>query len=194
VRSSRNQRLWALGGLAGLTLGASIVAMIALNAAGEAALGPFSLMRIAAGYDRRAEALLVGDGGLKAEARAKAAWLSRRALAEYPYDTSDWLRLAYVDALGHGSLSPAGVQALKRSYDLVAIDSFVGLWRVRFALENSQALPADVRASVRNEVIALWKNGENLQPLREMARTIRNPAGRLSLALWLNRLDAAVAK
>lgn len=191
---SRTPRLWALGGLAGLTLGVSTVALIALNSAGEAAVGPLTLMKMAAGYDRRAEALLAGDGGLKIDARAKAASLSRRALSEYPYDTSDWLRLAYVDALGHGSLTPAGAQALKRSYDLVAVDSFVGLWRVRFALENSPALSADLRASVRSEVFALWRNGENRQPLREMAKAIRNPAGRLSLALWLNRLDASVAK
>jgi hypothetical protein len=190
----KNLRLWALGGLGCLTLLTSLAAVIALNSAGEASLGPLTLMRIAAGYDRRAEFLLAGDRGLKADARAKSARLSRRALAEYPYDTSDWLRLAYVDALGNGSLSPAGLQVLKRSYDLVAIDSFVGLWRVRFALENSQSLSPDLRGSVRNEASALWKNGENRSTLREMASTIRNPAGRLSIALWLNRLDTPVAK
>jgi hypothetical protein len=98
------------------------------------------------------------------------------------------LRLAYVDSLDHGGLTPAGAALLKRSYDLVAIDPEVGLWRIRFALENSQALSPDLRASVRNEASGLWKN--NRGPLHEMAPAIINPAGRLSLALWLQRLDS----
>jgi hypothetical protein len=126
--------------------------------------------------------------------RMEAARLSRAAIAEFPYDTSAWLRLAYVDSLDHGGLSPAGIALLKRSYDLVAIDPEVGLWRIRFALENSQALSPDLRASVRNETSGLWKNWDDRAALHEMARSIINPAGRLSLALWLQGLESQVAK
>jgi len=164
-----------------------------LNDGGEAGVGSAS-MNIAAGYDRRAERLLRNPAQIDASARAQAERLSRAAIAQYPYDTSAWLRLAYVDSLEHGSLSPAGAGDLKRSYDLVAIDPFVGLWRVRFALENSQALSPEVRASVRNEAFALWRNSQNQPNLRGMLDTLHNPAGRLSLGLWLNRLEAEAAK
>lgn len=176
-------RLTAMGALAAATALASTWALVALNTGGEA-----PPMRIAAGYDRKAEPLLDGEALLRQTNRAEAARLSRAAIAQFPYDTSAWLRLAYVDSLDHGGLTPAGVALLKRSYDLVAVDPEVGLWRIRFALENSQALSPDLRASVRKEASALWKN--NRGPLHEMAPAIINPAGRLSLALWLQRLDS----
>jgi hypothetical protein len=174
-----------MAALAGVTAIASVSALVALNAGGEA-----PPIRIATGYDRKAEPLLRGPSLTRSADRAEAARLSRQALSQFPYDTSAWLRLAYIDALDHGGLTPAGAALLKRSYDLVAIDPDVGLWRVRFALENSQALPPDVRASARAEAFALWKNPANRGPLREMARSMINPAGRLSLALWLQRLNS----
>jgi hypothetical protein len=184
----------ALAALAALTFLTSLTCLVALKSGGEARLGPMVLLRLAAGYDRRAEALLAGPALLRPKSRQQAATLSQAAIEQYPYDTSAWLRLAYVDALAHGGLTAAGLANIKQSYDLVAVDSYVGLWRVRFALENSQTLTPDVRQSVRNEVSALWRNGENRGPLHEMAGAIGNPAGRLSLALWLNRLEAPVAK
>jgi hypothetical protein len=182
-------RLVALSVLAGATALASAWALVALNAGGEA-----PPLRIAAGYDRKAEPLLRGAALMRPANRAQAAELSRKAIAQFPYDTSAWLRLAYVDSLDHGGLTPAGAGFLKRSYDLVAIDPFVGLWRIRFALENSQALSPELRASVRSETSGLWRNGENRESLHDMARSIANPAGRLSLALWLNRLDSQPAR
>lgn len=194
MRPSQRLSASVIGALALATLVASAIALVALNNGGQASLGPLPVLRLGAGYDRRAEPLLMGASLLKRSARTQAAQLSRAAIREYPYDTSAWLRLAYVDSIEHGVLSKTGAAHLQRSYDLVAIDSFVGLWRVRFALENSQSLSPDLRGSVRNEASALWKNGENQPALREMASTIRNPAGRLSMALWLNRLEAPVAK
>jgi hypothetical protein len=186
---ARTVRLAVLSILAGVAALASAWALAALNAGGEAAP-----IRIAAGYDRQAEPLLRGAALMRPANRARATELSRRAIAQFPYDTSAWLRLAYVDSLDHGGLTPAGVAYLKRSYDLVAIDPFVGLWRIRFALENSQSLSPGLRASVRDEASGLWRNGENREPLHEMARSIGNPAGRLSLSLWLSRLEMQATK
>jgi len=182
-------RLTAMGVMAAATALTSTWALVALNAGGAA-----PPLRIAAGYDRKAESLLAGPALMRPADRAEAARLSRAALTEFPYDTSAWLRLAYVDSLDHGGLTPAGIGYLKRSYDLVAVDPEVGLWRIRFALENSQALSPDLRASVRTETSALWKKWDARGPLHEMAGSIVNPAGRLSLALWLHRLDSQVTK
>lgn len=194
MRAPRQLRLAALALLVGTTGISSILGLVALNSGGEAQLGGISLLRIAAGYDRAAEPLLRGRALLSQRSRREASALSRAAIRQFPYDTSAWLRLAYVDYLDNGRLTPAGLNDLTRSYDLVAIDPFVGLWRVRFALENSQALSPALRSSVRAETFALWRNEENQQALRELASSISNPAGRLSAALWLNQLERTVAK
>ncbi|RAK60777.1 hypothetical protein DJ021_13660 [Phenylobacterium hankyongense] len=192
---TRAKALWTggAGALAVVTFVLSLLALIALNAGGAARMGSATLLRLAAGYDRRAEILLASAEPSPAD-RRQAASLSRSAIEQFPYDTSAWLRLAYVDALEHRGLTPAGGALLSRSYELVAVDPDVGLWRVRFALENSQMLSHNLRANVRNEAFALGMNGDKRSELRQMAATIRNPAGRLSAALWLNRLEAGVTK
>jgi hypothetical protein len=184
----------AVAVLAGATLVSSISGLVALQSGGEARLGAAPLMKIAAGYDRRAMPLLAGPAIPSPRDRREALRLSRGAIAQFPYDNGAWLRLAYVDYLDHGGLTPAGLADLKRSYDLIAVDSELGFWRVRFAMENSQALTAELRTSVHREVAAMWLNPNHRAELKQAMPTIQNPAGRLSLALWLNRLDAAVAK
>jgi len=191
---ARAWRLAAAGVLAGVTLASSIVGVVALQSGGEARLGPVALMRVAAGYDRKAIPILAGPAIPSPKQRREAVRLSRGAISQFPYDIGAWLRLAYVDYLDHGGLTAQGLADLKRSYDLIAVDPELGFWRVRFALENSYSLPPDLRASVRREVAAMWVNPNHRSDLRKMLPTIQNPAGRLSLALWLNRLDAAVAK
>lgn len=187
-------RLPGLSLLAAATFGGSLVCLIALENGGEVRVGPLPLAKIAAGYDRQAEPLLAAPVVPPPAVRRQAAALSRKAIAQFPYDITAWLQLAYVDALDHGGLTPAGLADLKRSYDLVAVDSELGFWRIRFALENSQALTPELRASVRREATAMCVNPNHKSELRKMVPTIRNPAGRLSLALWLNRLEPTVAK
>jgi hypothetical protein len=190
----RTSGLAAAAVLAVTTLVSSILGLVALKSGGEARLGPATLMEVAAGYDRRATPILAGPAVPPPIRRREAANLSRAAISQFPYDLGAWLRLAYVDYLDHGQLTPAGLSYLKRSYDLIAVDSELGQWRVRFALENSQSLTPELRASVRREVAAMWVNPNHRADLQRALPAIRNPAGRLSLALWLNRLDAAVAK
>jgi hypothetical protein len=191
------RREWRLAGASGLALvvlATSVSGLIALQAGGEARIGPISVMSVAAGYDRRAEPMLAGAAIPPPATRRAAAALSRAAIAQFPYDLGAWLRLAYVDYLDHGGLTSAGLFDLKRSYDLISVDSELGFWRVRFALENSQALTPELRASVRREVTAMCQNPNHRAELRQTVPTIHNPAGRLSLALWLNRLEPPAAK
>jgi hypothetical protein len=190
---ARAAKLWGIAALAGATALASVAALVALNFGGEARLGPVRLLAIGAGYDRRANAL-AASAEASPHDRAIAEELSQAAIGQFPYDIQAWLRLAYLDALQPGGLSPAGLAALQRSYDLVAVDPEMGVWRVHFALEHSQALTPALRRTVHQEADALWKNPQRRQALIQMVPTISNAAGRLSLALWLNRLSATVAK
>lgn len=172
----------------------SSLALVALNAGGEARLGPAVLMRVSAGYDRRARPLLAGPEAPSPAAAREAVDLSHRALSQYPYDTAAWLQLAYVDATQHdGRLTPAGIADLQRSYDLVAADPSLGVWRVGFALENWPWLPLDLRTAVATEASALMST-EHRDNLRELHPKIRNPVGRLTLGLWLSRLELRQGK
>lgn len=170
----------------------SILGLVALRGGGQTSLGSVTLLA-AAGYDRQADRVIEAQTPSPAALR-EAASLSRRAIAQYPYDTRSWARLAYVDRMEHGSLTPAGVAALQRSYDLVGVDPDIGLWRIRFALENSQAIPKALRASVHEEVTALWTYWGDRSRIIDLQPELENPAGRLSLALWINQLQMRAAK
>lgn len=191
--SARSFRIALTAALAASTAVLAILCLVALNAGGEARLGPAPLMKLAAGYARPAEQLLAPPAPTP-EAVAEAERLSRRALAQFPYDNSSWLRLAYADRLRNGRLTPQGVALLRRSYDLAPIDIYAGTWRLRFVLENSQSIPRDVRKSARHEFEALWRDYTYRGELLQMAGDLQNPAGRLSAGLWLNRLEKSVAK
>lgn len=179
----RIARLFAFTALAASSAALSITAVVALNAGGSARLGPLPLMSLSAGYARPAERLLEGQPS-RADA-LRAAALSREALARFPYDISSWLRLAYADSIVNGRLTADGVGHLQRSYDLAGVDIYAGVWRIGFILENSQSIPRELRQAARKEFQALYLSGKHRAELRQMARGIRNPAGRLSAQLWL---------
>jgi hypothetical protein len=185
---TRAVRLTAASSLAIVTLLCAVMLLIALEKGGRA--GP---VQMAAGYDRSATQIFVAEPMPSGVDRGRAAAASRSAITQYPYDTRAWLRLSYVDALRNHALSPQGVAYLQKSYDLIAVDPDWGVDRIVFALENSQELPPSLRADVRNEASALGTNAKMRSELRQMLPTIQNPAGRLSLALWLSR-PTTVAK
>lgn len=189
----RSVRLAVMIGLVAACMLYSLLGLVALRRGGRCQVGSLTLIEIAAGYDRRADQDLASDRPTMA-ALSEAGRLSRAAIAQYPYDTRAWSRLAYIDRLEHGVLTPAGAADLQRSYDLVGIDPDIGVWRIRFALENSQAIPRDVRRSVREEVSALWTFDDDRARIVNLKTAIQNPAGRLSLALWVNQLQTTAAK
>lgn len=181
------------GVLAAATALLAASALAALNGGGAFTLGGVRVMEIAAGYDAAADAILASPRR-KAGDLARAATLSRKAIALNPYDSSAWLRLASIDVLEHGRLTEAGVASIRRSYDLVAFDPYVASWRIRFALEHWQDVPADLRAEVRAEAMALggeWRHRNKMLP---MLRDIRNPAARLTANLWAARIERTVPK
>jgi len=186
--SPRSLRLALLAALPVVCAGASVLALVSLNGGGALRLGAADLMPLAAGYDRRATAVSAAampTGQVHTDAVAR----SLAAIAQYPYDTGAWLRLAYLHQSADGQLTPEALAALERSYDLVAVDPDFAPWRIGFALEHSQALPKPLRAQVREEVSALWTQPGQRGRLRELQKALRNPAGRLSLGLWISLLQ-----
>ncbi len=156
---------------------------------GAARAGPFSLP-FAAALDRRAEALLAGSPAPGPAQRLEAQALSARAVRQYPYDTSAWLRLAYVDVQQHGRLTPAGAAALQRSYDLVPADTYVGVWRVGFALEHTSAVSKSVRVATLEEAALLWREPRRRKQLEELPQVLKSRAGRLAATMLIASLKA----
>src|SRR4029453_347465 len=106
------------------------------------------LVELANGYTRATER----DLSRPAANLDQAERTSRRILEIYPYDSSAWARLAYLDARRNGALRPAGVKALATGYDLVAYDPYVAFWRIGFCLEHWNRLSPQLRRAVSAEV------------------------------------------
>ena len=77
-----------------------------------------------------------------------------RELNLSPGHPDGWARLAVIDALSHrGALTPAGVEALRRSYAAAPFEWRFHLARARFGYEHWPQLPSDVRAAVERETV-----------------------------------------
>lgn len=179
MSSTRQWRLAAAAGLAAATLALSIAGLAGLSPVGHVG-------GLAEGHDRRAYRLLAAPRG--AVDLDGAAAEANRALRLSPYDNSARLRLAYIDALRHGSLRAEGVTHIKQSYDLMPYDHTVAAWRIRFCLENWASLTPQVRASVHDEAMAFARVYSHDVNVRDILRSIRSPNGRLAAALWLYSL------
>ena len=167
TRLAQACKLAALGAFAAATIVFASVLLWALNDGGEARL-PIGLgVKIAAGSDRMAEALLRPIAP-SARSQKLARALSLASIHQYPYDTSAWLRIAYIDRLSHSALTPAGINALKLSYDLVGADPDVGQWRVRFCWEAPE--PATFVTARGRRLPAI-----SAKPLRRLVRRLLHP-------------------
>jgi len=188
VTPARKLKLAAASVLAAATVLGSVGALVALNAGGAVQIGSWRPLALAAGYDRAADALL--ERGRPGDL-PRVDTLSRRAIAQHPYDIGAWLRIAYADGLGHRALTPKGIAALRRSYDLVAYDPDEASWRIAFALQHWTELPADLRAEVKAEAMAVGASWRHRARIVEVLRGVTNPAGRVTAALWVSQIERA---
>lgn len=188
----RKAPIWIATGLAAITGALALLYLVALTAGGEVSIGTLPIAKVGAGYDRKAESLLSPQRP-SPSALTEAERLSRLALREFPYDTSSWIRIAYIDHLRHGDLSPAGWAAFARSYDLVAVDPRFGPWRVHFALEHWDKIPNSLKKSVREEARALSTNGRGRAKLKAALAAVKNPDSSVMVTLWRQRyvIDAS---
>jgi hypothetical protein len=126
-------------------------------------------------YDR-----LPADASLAERAPA-----AERLVKADPANPESWNAVAYTDWLSRRSLSPAGVQALDRSYATSFFDRPQAVWRVTFAVENWASLTPELRQDVMAEAkVAL--HDENLGPqLRARLGSVSGSDARLAAALIL---------
>ena len=163
---------------AGLGLGS-------LNGGGVVQVGDLTLFRLGGGSARQAAEILKGNPTDRRKLE-RADALSRQTLATAPFENGSWLRLAQSDSLRHGGhLSPAGLAALKMSYDLIEVDNIFGVSRVGLALEHWNDLSPEISKAVAEEALILGNNGARKWVLTERIRQVRNPRGRLIGELWI---------
>ncbi len=167
--------LCAAVGAAGL--GLALLGLDALSATGQTA-NPVTL---AAGLDRRANAALAQGDLATAEA------LSAAALAQSPYDTSAWLRLALIDAQADGKVDAEGLKALATSYQLLPYDQYTVVWRIAFCLEHWPELTPEIRAAAKAEAMAFAKTSQ-YGALQSALSRVERAEGRVIAALWSQRL------
>lgn len=108
---------------------------------------------------------------------------SLTALAQSPADDSAWLALAYAETVRRGDPGGVALGWLQRSYDVAPFGPDTSLWRIRFALDHWQAMTPDLRREVLDEVNATWR--PRRRELVAMVNAVRDPAGRLALALMI---------
>ena len=172
--------------LASATALLAVGGLVVLNTGATLGSPPF-VLGLSQGYDEAAYRELLPSASLANLDRAAAR--SRQALAVAPYENSARLRLVYIETLRHGRLTPAGVQLLVQSYDLLPLDPNVAAWRIGFSLEHWQSLTPDARRAVYEEARAFYRLGSRDVDVRRVLRGVRAPSGRLAAALWLHSFD-----
>jgi hypothetical protein len=171
------------GLLASTTLLSAGAATVALANGGEARIAGLVVWRSAVGASLAAERLLRSPEPPMARNRQVEA-LTRKALSMAPTRTGDWLRLAYLDVLRNNRMTPAGVDALARSYDLTALDQTYALWRICFALDHWVDLPEPLQGAVKNEAFVMARSPQHTALTRKALSGLQTPTGRLVAAFW----------
>lgn len=192
MSTARRLRLLAMAALAVTTVLWAAVALAAINGGGAARVGGITLLEIAIGYDRAVGQILgksqQNEADLVAIERG-----ARASLAQYPYNSRAWLRLALVDTSRHGRLTAPGLAALRRSYDLVQLEPNIGPQRVAFGLENWEDLPNDLQIQITNEASDLGANAKMREKLRRTLRRVQSPYGAVLGRVWMRMIDARAA-
>jgi hypothetical protein len=120
--------------------------------------------------------------GVSIAARALAA---QRLVDADPADPQSWNAVAYTDWLARRSLSPAGVQALDRSYATSFFDRPQAVWRVAFATENWDTLTPELRQEVMAEAKIALHDADLGPQLRARLRSISGSDAQMAAALIL---------
>jgi hypothetical protein len=189
----------------GQKLGLWIIAVVALGLVALAGAGlglgayadpggPVAGVAPLAAVDEARAAQLLNQPQPNAAQITRAEAAARSALRKAPTHAAAWLELAYADALRHGRLTPAGLVALRRSYDFEPLGPEVSPWRIRFVSEHWTEVGPELRRESIKETEALWTAAGGREVLTALPQKIVNTSGRLSLALTVARLTAAASR
>ncbi len=99
-----------------------------------------------------------------------------------------WLRLAFIDVVETGNLSPRGVAFLQRSYDVAPYDALT--WRISMAFETWPSLPPDLKAAVIDELKVNWRTGRRRRLYSGLPKAVHNVQGLAALNAVLEELQA----
>jgi hypothetical protein len=112
---------------------------------------------------------------------------ARQAVAIDPSRASAWAKLAYLEYVKAGKVTPQSIEALSKSMDACPFcDQALIRWRFNFVLANWNAMPETLRLKAFEQADVLRWAGENTQFLAEMKATATQagiPFGELQSAV-----------
>jgi hypothetical protein len=115
--------------------------------------------------------------------------VSDRELALRPASGAAWLRKAVVEAeLGHVE---ASVQALERSFQVAPLQTSLFERRTIFAYGHWDKLSQNAREQTAYQFKAEYRRTQQPARFTAMANSLRNPAGRVGMALQIAFLRLA---
>ena len=176
--------------LAGLVLALALAGLVSLNTGAGFGAPPLGF-GFAAGYEDAAFRAQSSGAGRPAMLEASA--FAERALRLAPYLTSARLRLVQIDTQLNQRLTDRAAAQFGRSYELVPLDPDLAVWRIRFAFEHWEYIASPTRQAVINETRSISAIPNKRGEVSDVLNTIRNPNGRLAVALWLRNTHAEQA-
>lgn len=97
---------------------------------------------------------------------------AKQAVATDPSRASAWAKLAYLEYVKGGKITPASIDALSKSMDACPFcDQALIRWRFNFVLANWGAMPEAIRIRAFEQADVLRWGGENTEFLTEMKTT-----------------------
>lgn len=118
---------------------------------------------------------------------AEVAAETRLMLDSSPALAGGWLRLAYLEVLEHGRLTPAALAALKRSYEVAPLGPDVSDPRLRLVFGMWSQMPEDIRDQALDELKAAKYRDK--PAAYALVGTIGDPAGRLAIGMGLAAIE-----
>lgn len=165
----------ALAALTGLTL--YVLLVPASSLAGLSPLSPPHEARAMMALGRVRDVKGLAD--VTAETRA--------ALDSSPALASGWLRLAYLDILKHGRLTPLGLAMLQRSYEIAPLGPDVSEPRLRLVFGMWPQMPESIRVQALEELKG--EKYRDREAAYAIAADVRDPAGRLAIGMGLAAIE-----
>lgn len=186
ARAAEKRGVWAAYGAAGIAVAASLAVAAPLLAArlgGDLSAWPTAPAEALA---RRIETGLARPD-LDANELARLDRLSARELGLRPASGAAWLRRAAVDAaLGRGADASL---ALERSYAVAPLQTSLFVGRTFFAYEHWDAISLSAREATIYQLSTEWRRRPGAKRYVAMANAIKNPAGRVGMALQIGVLQ-----
>jgi O-antigen ligase len=126
------------------------------------------------------------EKGLNAQTLARLDRLSLREVGLRPGSGAAWLRRAAVQAAqGHDDVA---AEALEHSFAVAPLQTSLFMQRTVFAYEHWDRISLSARKSTTYQLSTEWRRVRNPKRYIAIANSLRNPAGRIGMALKISAL------